>query len=163
MITVDDWNKNMQFDHNNAKFRELVNYVKVKKLQLSKVLALLGMEGVRKVSVFTLKEGLMKLWPGLSEEDALLLSKFIAKGKEEIEVEKVIDALNITDNNQVEADSEWEERFLGRLKRKLNEKRTTEEELLSKFKLYDHNNNGYIEQTDFKTVLGDLGISLNLT
>ena len=84
MITVDDWTKNMSFDHNNAKYRELVNYVKVKKLQLSKVLTLMGMEGVRKVSVFTLKEGLIKLWPGLSEEDALLLSKFIAKGKEEI-------------------------------------------------------------------------------
>jgi len=42
----------------------------------------LGLEGIRKTTVFTLKTGLIKLWPELSEEDALLLSKFITKGKE---------------------------------------------------------------------------------
>lgn len=34
--------------------------------------------------------------------------------------------------------------------------------MLSKFRLYDQNNSGFIEQTDFKTVLGELGVSLNL-
>jgi hypothetical protein len=60
-------------------------------------------------------------------------------------------------------DAEWQDRFLGRIKRRLNEKNSTEEELLSKFKLYDSTNSGFIEQTDFKTVLGEIGVSLNLT
>jgi Ca2+-binding EF-hand superfamily protein len=36
----------------------------------------------------------------------------------------------------------------------MGEKNTTEEELFARFKLYDSNGSGFIEQTDFKTVLG---------
>lgn len=95
LVTPEDWNKNVSFDHNNTKFKELVAFIKQKKYTLSKVLSLLGLEGIRKVSAFKLKEGLLKLWPGLADDAALLLSKFISHGKEEIEVEKIIDALNI--------------------------------------------------------------------
>lgn len=92
-----------------------------------------------------------------------MLAKFIAKGKEEIEVERIIDALNIKEQQQVEVDSEWQNRFFQRLKNKLTDHKITEEELLNKFRLYDQDNSGFIEQTDFKTVLGELGVSLNLT
>lgn len=34
---------------------------------------------------------------------------------------------------------------------------------MTKFKLYDNTGSGFIEQTDFKTVLGELGVSLNMT
>jgi len=64
--------------------KELIRFIKNKRYGISKVLGLLGFEGVRRVSVFSLKEGLIKIWPGCSQEDALLLSKYIAKGKEEI-------------------------------------------------------------------------------
>lgn len=77
--------------------------------------------------MFSLKEGLIKLWPGCSEEDALLLSKYISKGKEEIEVERIIDALNVKEEHQVEVDKEWESKFMGRIKRKMAESNTTEE------------------------------------
>lgn len=163
MVTLDDWTSNIHYDHQNAKFKELTAFLRGKKYSMSKVLQLLGFEGIRKVSFFSLKEGLLNLWPGTSEEDALLLSKFIAKGKDEVEVERVIDALNIKDNSPVEVDSEWQTRFLARIKRKMVEVRITEEELLNKFKLCDSNGSGFIEQTDFKTVLGELGVSLNLT
>ena len=56
MITYDDWNRNIHFDHQNAKFKELVNFLRNKKYNLSKVLGLLGFEGVRKVTVFCLKD-----------------------------------------------------------------------------------------------------------
>lgn len=70
--------------------------------------------------------------------------------------------MNIKEDLHVEVDSEWEARFFARLKRKLTDNSTSEEELLNKFRLYDQNNSGFIEQTDFKTVLAELGISLNL-
>jgi len=84
LITIDDWNKNINFEHNNSKFKELLNFVKLKKYSLTKIMSTLGIEGVRKISNYTLKEGLKKLWPALKEDEALMLSKFIAKGKEEI-------------------------------------------------------------------------------
>lgn len=68
----------------------------------------------------------MRLWSSLTDEDALLLSKFIAQGKDEIEVERIVDCLNISDNQAVEVDSEWQSRFLARIKRKLNECRVSE-------------------------------------
>jgi len=105
MVTWEDWSSNIHFNHNNKKFKELQEYLRSKKYTISKVLNLLGFEGVRKVSVFTLKEGLMRLWSKLSDEEALLLSKFIAQEKEEIEVERIIDSLNISDNQPVEVDS----------------------------------------------------------
>ena len=95
MITWEDWSSNIHFDHNNAKFKELQEYLKSKRYSMSKVVSLLGFEGVRKVSVFTLKEGLMRLWGKLNDEDALLLGKFISQGRDEIEVERIIDCLNI--------------------------------------------------------------------
>jgi hypothetical protein len=58
-----------------------VHFIRNKRYSLSKVISLLGLEGARKVNIFSLKNGLIKLWPGLSEENALLLSKFIADGK----------------------------------------------------------------------------------
>jgi hypothetical protein len=101
MVTWDDWHKNIHSDHNNAKYKELLGFLRDKRYTVSKVLGLLGFEGVRKVSVFSLKEGLMRLWPGLNDENALLLSNFIAQGKEDIEVERIIDALNIKEDQPV--------------------------------------------------------------
>ena len=82
LITLDDWKASVQFSQNNAKFRELLQFIRAKRYNLSKILSILGLEGVRKVSVFSLKNGLMKLWSNLSEDNALLLSKYISKGKE---------------------------------------------------------------------------------
>ena len=84
LVTFEDWNKNVSFDHNNVKFRELVAFIKQKKYNLSKILSVLGLEGIRKVTSIKLKEGLLKLWPALAEDDALLLTKFIGHGKEDI-------------------------------------------------------------------------------
>jgi len=41
---------------------------------------------------------LLKLWPGLSEDNALLLSKYISKGKEEVDVEHIVDVLNLKED-----------------------------------------------------------------
>lgn len=47
----------------------------------------------------------MKLWPSLSEDHALLLSKYISKGKEDVEVEHIIDVLNLKEDG-VSADAD---------------------------------------------------------
>jgi|JI6StandDraft_1071083.scaffolds.fasta_scaffold208245_1 hypothetical protein len=82
VITLEDWTKNINFDQNNRLFRDLIEFLKQKKYVLSKVLSLLGLEGIRKVSSLKLKDGLIRLKPDLTEEDAILLSKFIARGKD---------------------------------------------------------------------------------
>jgi Ca2+-binding EF-hand superfamily protein len=38
-----------------------------------------------------------------------------------------------------------------------------EEELENKLRLYDQENNGYIEQSDLKNVLGQLGVILTIS
>jgi hypothetical protein len=61
-----------------------LQYLKQKKYNLSKILSILGLEGVRKVSIYTLKAGLLKLWPSLSDDNSLLLAKYISRGKDEV-------------------------------------------------------------------------------
>lgn len=164
LITLDDWKASVQFSQNNAKFRELLQFIRAKRYNLSKILSILGLEGVRKVSVFSLKNGLMKLWSNLSEDNALLLSKYISKGREEVDVEQIIDTLNLKEDGvPSDADEEWQARFFARLKRKLTDSGLVEEELANRFRLYDKSDSGYIEQTDFKTVLAELGVSISLT
>jgi hypothetical protein len=72
-----------------------LHFIRQKKYNLSRILSILGLEGVRRVNIFTLKNGLLKLWPGVSEDNALLLSKYISRGKEEVDVEQIVDALNL--------------------------------------------------------------------
>ena len=55
MVTWDDWHRNIHFDHQNGKLKELINFIRTKKYTMSKVISLMGFEGVRKISVFTLK------------------------------------------------------------------------------------------------------------
>ena len=55
MVTWDDWHQNIHFDHQNGKLKDLISFIKGKKYNMSKVISLMGFEGVRKVSVFTLK------------------------------------------------------------------------------------------------------------
>jgi hypothetical protein len=83
-VTIDDWRNNIHFDHSNPKFVQLLGFIKKQKLTPSRLLTILGLEGVRKVNVFTLKNGLLKLWNSLAEEEALLLARFVAKGREEV-------------------------------------------------------------------------------
>lgn len=45
----------------------------------------------------------------------------------------------------------------------MRESNLFEEELTNKFRLYDKSDSGFIEQTDFKTVLGEIGVSISLT
>jgi Ca2+-binding EF-hand superfamily protein len=45
----------------------------------------------------------------------------------------------------------------------MRESNLFEEELTNKFRLYDKSDSGFIEQTDFKTVLGEIGVSVSLT
>lgn len=66
LITLEDWSKNIIFDQNNRLFRELIGFLRQKKFGLSKVLSLLGLEGIRKVSAFKLKDGLLNLKTDLS-------------------------------------------------------------------------------------------------
>jgi hypothetical protein len=61
-----------------------LQFLKQKKYNLSKILSILGLEGVRKVSIYTLKAGLLKLWPSLSDDNSLLLAKYISRGKDEV-------------------------------------------------------------------------------
>lgn len=161
LITIDDWKRSINFD-SNPKFRELQQYLRSKRYSISQIMALLNLEGVRKTTVFTLKTGLLKLWPALNEEDALLLAKHISKGREEVEIEKIADCLNLREEAPVEADEEWRSRFFGRIQRKMREQAVTEEQLTNKFRFYDREGSGYIEQADFKTVLGELGVSVTL-
>jgi len=67
LITADDWKRSIHFDQNNNKFKELLHFIRQKKYTLSKIISILGLEGLRKVNQFTLKTGLLKLWPSLSE------------------------------------------------------------------------------------------------
>ena len=46
--------------------KQLLSFIRNKKYNMAKVLSLLGFEGVRKVSVFSLKDGLLRLWSGCS-------------------------------------------------------------------------------------------------
>jgi len=62
----------------------------------------------------------------------------------------------------VEVDSEWETRFFSRLKARMSEHGVLEEQLTNKFRFYDRQDSGFIEQTDFKTVLSELGVSVSL-
>ncbi len=55
--------------------------LKKKNYPISKILNLLGVEGVRKVNVYSLKNGLLRLSSTLSEENAINLSKIITKGE----------------------------------------------------------------------------------
>jgi hypothetical protein len=122
LITLDDWKVSVHFSHNNAKFKELLQFIRQKKYNLSRILSILGLEGVRKVNVLTLKSGLLKLWSTLTEENALLLSKYIARGREEVDVEQIVDVLNLKEDGvPTDADEEWQTRFFGRLKRKLHD------------------------------------------
>lgn len=108
LITLSDWKASISFSQNNAKFKELLQFIRQKKYNLSKILTILGLEGVRKVNILTLKNGLLKLWPNASEDNALLLSKYIARGKEDVEVEQIIDALNLKEDGvAADADEEW--------------------------------------------------------
>jgi hypothetical protein len=121
LITLDDWKASIQFTQNNAKIKDLLRFIRQKKYNLSRILSILGLEGVRRVNIFTLKNGILRLWPGVTEDNALLLSKYISRGKEEVEVEQIVDALNLKeDGTPVDADEEWQARFFGRLKRKMH-------------------------------------------
>ena len=50
-----------------------------------------------------------------------------------------------------------------RLKKKMYDKNVLEEELENKLRFYDQKKSGYIDQTDLKNVLAELGISLILS
>lgn len=45
----------------------------------------------------------------------------------------------------------------------MHESHLSEEELTNKFRLYDKSDSGFIEQAEFKTVLGDIGVNISLT
>ena len=55
LVTWEDWSRNISFNENNDKMKQLISFIRNKKYSLAKVLGLLGFEGVRKVSVFSLK------------------------------------------------------------------------------------------------------------
>jgi hypothetical protein len=79
-VTLDDWNCNIKFD-NNRMLKDFLIDLKKKNYPISKILNLLGVEGVRKVNVYSLKNGLLRLSSTLSEENAINLSKIITKGE----------------------------------------------------------------------------------
>lgn len=81
----------------------------------------MGLEGVSQVSVFNLKQALKKLHPGLKDDEAFYLSRYIGRGNNQIPIENVLEVLHLSDlnDNHVQVDQEWEEKFLGRIKRKM--------------------------------------------
>ena len=107
----------------------------------------MGLEGISSVDVFTLKASLQNLNSSLTEEQALFLARYIAKGAQSIAIENVLEVLHLADSQNANADREWEEKFLSRLKKKMYDKNIFEEELESKFRFHDKTKSGFIEQT----------------
>lgn len=119
-MTQDDWDKNINFDSNKL-LKQLVDKIKSKHYKISELLAIMKLEGVKTVGVYNLKESLRNIVPSLSEDDALFLSRYICKGKGEIGIEQVVDVLKVSslENEKVAVDGEWEDKFIGRIKRKM--------------------------------------------
>lgn len=60
--------------------------MKRKNIKASAALKQMGLEGISTVDVFTLKNALQKLNSSLTEEQALFLSRFIAKGDKNVAI-----------------------------------------------------------------------------
>lgn len=60
--------------------------LKKKNIKAASALKIMGLEGISEVDVFTLKVALEKINPGLSEEEALFLARYIAKGSQKIAI-----------------------------------------------------------------------------
>lgn len=59
-VTKDDWNKNISFD-NNALLKSTIEVIRRKNLKASQALTSMGLAGISKTDVHTLKEGLLKI------------------------------------------------------------------------------------------------------
>lgn len=141
-----------------------MNQIKHRNYKMSEVLKIMKLEGVKLVGIQNLKESLKRISSDLSEDDALFLSRYICKGQPEVSIEIVIDLLNISsiENEKVTVDEEWEEKFVGRIKKKMIDNEIFEDDLLNKFGFYDGKGTGFIDQTEFKNVLAEIGVSLTL-
>lgn len=61
-----------------------MDVLRKKNIKASAALKLMGLEGISSVDVFTLKSALQKLNPNLNEEQALYLSRYVAKGAQTV-------------------------------------------------------------------------------
>ena len=87
----------------------------------------MGLEGLSSVDVHALKQALCKLNEKLSEEQAMFLSRYIGKGRQSIPIENLLEVLQLADAGSAVVDSEWQEKFLMRMKKKMNDKNIMEE------------------------------------
>lgn len=102
-VTKDDWQKNITFDTNYL-VKSTVEVLKRKNIKATAALKLMELEGISSVDVFTLKSALQKLNSSLSEEQALFLSRYIAKGGQSVAIENVLEVLHLADSTNVSAD-----------------------------------------------------------
>ena len=89
LVTKDDWNKNISFD-NNALLKVTIGCIRKKNLKASSALTLMGFAGISKTDIHTLKNALIKVNDSLNEEQALYLSRYIAKGRDEVKIETIL-------------------------------------------------------------------------
>lgn len=61
-ITLDDWKQTIKFETNNHILKKLLKFLHSKKYTVSKVCNILGLEGVKKINIFSLKNGFLKLY-----------------------------------------------------------------------------------------------------
>lgn len=76
-------------------------------MKASAALKLMGLQGISNVDVFTLKNSLLKLNSNLTEEEALFLGRYIAKGAQNIPIENVLEVLHLAEGHNVSADRDW--------------------------------------------------------
>ena len=64
----------------------------------------MGLAGIRKTDIHTLKLALKKLNSKLSDEEALFLSRYISKGKNNACIEDILEVLQLNESTNIYVD-----------------------------------------------------------
>ena len=95
-VTREDWNKNINYDTNTL-IKETVELIRKKNHQPTQLLKIMGLEGVSKVDVHLLKEGLQKINGNLTDNQSMFLGRYIGKGNNTIPIENILEVLHLTE------------------------------------------------------------------
>ena len=79
-ITKEDWDKNITFDTNYL-IKSTVELVRKNNFKPAAALKKMGLEGISSIDVHSLREAIQKLNSKLDDDQAMFLSRYIAKGQ----------------------------------------------------------------------------------
>ncbi len=78
-MTQDDWNKVIK--HDSCKILDqIVSYLNRKRINSEIALNIMDLEGINQIDIFNLKNALKKLYPKINEDQAIFISRYLAKG-----------------------------------------------------------------------------------